>query len=200
MRKAVEICFAVFVLTVAFAAVAILWCLSKIRRDHRDMTPLETKLFNALKGNGACSCVYARTPNGQPIFLRGQRVLERECPLHEATAAYNAQAWGEEVGKPEAKVEFYLVYGVAKRGGWAAKMVDKGRRGAPDRECRFPGGRIVYVETKCKNGRLEPWQSEYHESLRDLGFTVLLLWTIEQCDEWFHHIDQGFWPTTFKNG
>jgi hypothetical protein len=93
------------------------------------------------------------------------------------------------MSKPEAKVEDYLVAGVAARGGWAAKMVDKGRRGAPDRECRFPGRHVIYVETKAKNGKLKTWQKEYHNDLRKLGFPVETIWTVAQCDEWFRIID-----------
>lgn len=97
------------------------------------------------------------------------------------------------VGKPEAAVEDYLVAGTAKRGGWAAKMVDKGRRGAPDRELRFPKAHTIYVETKAKNGVLKRWQAEYHNALRALGYRVFVLWTIQQVDEffWFYDRDIG---------
>ena len=95
------------------------------------------------------------------------------------------------MGKPEATVEDYLVAGTAKRGGWAAKMVDKGRRGAPDRELRFPKGRTIYVETKAKNGRLKRWQGEYHKALRDLGYEVFVLWAIEQVDAFFWSYDRA---------
>ena len=94
------------------------------------------------------------------------------------------------MSKPEAKVEDYLVEGVAARGGWAAKMVDKGRRGAPDRECRFPGALVIYIETKAAKGVLKPWQREYHVLLESLGFRVLVLWTIEQVDEFFRRYDK----------
>jgi hypothetical protein len=83
--------------------------------------------------------------------------------------------------------------GVAMRGGWAAKMVDKGRRGAPDRECRFPKALTIYIETKAKNGKLKTWQREYHEALRALGYRVYTLWTIEQIDEFFSRYDRGFY-------
>jgi hypothetical protein len=86
------------------------------------------------------------------------------------------------MSKPESIVEDYLVKGVKMRGGWAAKMVDTGRRGAPDRELRFPGPLTIYVETKAKNGRLKTWQTEYHNALRALGYQVFVLWTIEQVD------------------
>lgn len=95
------------------------------------------------------------------------------------------------MGKPEAAVEDYLVAGVAKRGGWAAKMVDEGRRGAPDRELRFPNARTIYVETKAKNGVLKRWQIEYHNALRALGYEVFVLWTIQQVDDFFWRFDKG---------
>jgi len=103
------------------------------------------------------------------------------------------------MSKPEAKVEDHLVLGVAARGGWAAKMVDNGRRGAPDRECRFPGALIIYVETKAGKGVLKPWQREYHVLLESLGFRVLVLWTIEQVDEFFQYYDRGFYSTSGKD-
>ena len=99
----------------------------------------------------------------------------------------------EVVSKPEAKVEEYLVAGVAMRGGWAAKMVDKGRRGAPDRECRFPGSVTIYIETKAKRGRLKTWQKEYHNDLHSLGYRVYTFWTIEQIDEFLSRYDRGFY-------
>ena len=95
------------------------------------------------------------------------------------------------MGSPEASVENHLVAGVLNRSGWAAKMVDKGRRGAPDRECRFPGPRTIYVETKATNGVLEAWQREYHKDLRKLGYVVLVLWTVGQVDKFFSDYDRG---------
>lgn len=95
------------------------------------------------------------------------------------------------MSKPESKVENHLVAGVKLRGGWAAKMIDKGRKGAPDRECRFPGPLTLYVETKAQYGQLEAWQREYHKDLRNLGYIVLVLWTIPQVDRFLTHYDRG---------
>jgi hypothetical protein len=97
------------------------------------------------------------------------------------------------MGKPEASVEDHLVQGVAERGGWAAKMVDKGRRGAPDRECRFPRPQTIYVETKAADGILKPWQREYHNDLRRLGYIVLVLWTIPQVNKFLLDYDRGMY-------
>lgn len=92
---------------------------------------------------------------------------------------------------PEASVEQHLVTGVAARHGWAAKMVDKGRKGAPDRECRFPGPLTIYVETKFTGGRYEAGQEQYHADLRKLGYVVLTLWTIPQVDAFLADYDRG---------
>jgi hypothetical protein len=95
------------------------------------------------------------------------------------------------LSKPEASIENALVQGVRARGGWAAKMVDKGRRGAPDRECRFPNAVLVYVEIKAPHGILEPWQERYHTELRALGFVVLVLWTIPHVNRFLRDYDLG---------
>lgn len=93
----------------------------------------------------------------------------------------------------EAPIEDGLVKGCKARGGWAAKMIDKGRRGAPDRECRFPGPLTVYVETKAPLGKLASWQAEYHDDLRSLGYTVKVIWTHEQLAKFFWEFDAGFY-------
>jgi hypothetical protein len=95
------------------------------------------------------------------------------------------------LGRPEASVESFLVHGVAARGGWAAKMVDKGRRGAPDRECRFPGPLTIYVETKAIDGRYEAGQEQYHVDLCKLGYIVLTLWTVPMVEKFFSDYDRG---------
>jgi hypothetical protein len=95
------------------------------------------------------------------------------------------------MGKPETKVEEHLVAGVKARDGWCAKMIDAGRRGAPDRECRFPGPQIIFVETKAPDGKLRPLQREYHADLRKLGYIVLVLWTVGQVEKFFSDYDRG---------
>jgi len=97
------------------------------------------------------------------------------------------------MGKPEASVETTLVIGVMARKGWCAKMVDLGRRGAPDRECRMKGAVTIFVETKAPDGRLKPWQERYHDDLRALGYIVLTLWTIEQVEQFLKDYDTGIY-------
>lgn len=70
-------------------------------------------------------------------------------------------------------------------------MIDKGRKGAPDRECRFPNAVLIYVETKDIDGRFEAGQEQYHKDLRKLGFVVLVLWTIPMIDDFLAAYDRG---------
>ena len=94
------------------------------------------------------------------------------------------------MSKPEAAVENRLLAGAIMRGGRAAKIRDLGRRGAPDR-ILYLLGQFIWVETKAKDGRLAPWQERYHEELRSYGYTVLVLWTIEQVDNFWMRYDRG---------
>lgn len=101
------------------------------------------------------------------------------------------------MGRPEATVEDRLVEGALARGGRAAKVVDLGRRGAPDRQLFMPGRlrapRSIWIETKAKGGVLKSWQKRYHEELRRCGYDVLTLWTVEQVDEFWKIYDQGIY-------
>lgn len=95
------------------------------------------------------------------------------------------------MGKPEASVERYLVLETAARGGRAAKLIDKGRRGCPDRRLYIRSKRELWVETKAVDGVLKSWQERYHEELRSYGYVVLVLWTIPHIDKFFTDYDRG---------
>lgn len=83
----------------------------------------------------------------------------------------------------EAALENVLVGEVSSRGGLCLKWVSPGIRGVPDRIVLMPGGRTIYVELKSRGGRLSPPQRRMHTKLRDMGFRVEVLWTLEQVNE-----------------
>jgi hypothetical protein len=90
---------------------------------------------------------------------------------------------------PEAVAEQYLHDIVLARGGLCPKFVDPGRRGAPDRMVLMPNGRVYFVEMKrAKFGRLASWQERYHADLRAIGFSVSVLWSKEEVDEFLTQI------------
>ena len=76
------------------------------------------------------------------------------------------------MGKKESIVENYLCTNVGIKGGITRKMVWQGRKGAPDRGCFFPGGKLLLVETKAAGEKPEALQIHEMETLRKLGFYV----------------------------
>ena len=76
------------------------------------------------------------------------------------------------MGKKESIVENYLCTNVGIAGGITRKMVWQGRKGAPDRGCFFPDGRLLLVETKAAGEKPEALQIHEMERLRSLGFYV----------------------------
>lgn len=88
----------------------------------------------------------------------------------------------------EAKVEDCLVDGVESLGGLAFKFVPAGIIGIPDRIVLLPGGRLIFVELKKPDGKVKPWQTRMHQTLRNLGFRVEVLWTIEQVNGFLRHL------------
>jgi len=90
----------------------------------------------------------------------------------------------------ENAVESHLRKGAIARGGWCAKMIDEGRRGAPDRELRMPNAKLIFVETKRpRGGKLKSWQVEYHRDLRALGYDVETLYSVGEVDSFWRRYD-----------
>lgn len=76
----------------------------------------------------------------------------------------------------EAQVEAALKLWVAKAGGTALKVKVIGRRGFVDRLVLLPGGQVIFCELKRpKGGRLSPQQKQFHDELRNLNMTVVLI-------------------------
>lgn len=72
----------------------------------------------------------------------------------------------------EKDIEKKLKKEVEKTGGTCLKFAIPGRAGMPDRIVLFPGGRIVFVETKAPGKKLRPLQRKRFRQLRHLGFQV----------------------------
>lgn len=83
----------------------------------------------------------------------------------------------------ESRVENKLKDSVKAKGGKCLKFVSPGMRGVPDRICLYPGGKIIFVETKAPDGKPEPLQLKRHEELRALGFDVRVVNTLEDAKE-----------------
>lgn len=86
------------------------------------------------------------------------------------------------MGKPEAKVEQYVVAQVEQRGGTTRKVTYQGSRGSPDRWCFFKGGRLCMIECKADKGRVSAVQEQAIQMLRDYGFKVYVCRSREDVD------------------
>lgn len=86
----------------------------------------------------------------------------------------------------ESTIEKHFCKRVAELGGLSPKTRLIGRRGFFDRMVVLPGGRVFFVELKRPaKSRTYEQQKTIHEEYRALGANVLLLYTIEQVDEWY---------------
>ena len=86
----------------------------------------------------------------------------------------------------EQGLEQKIVGIVRSRGGKCLKWVSPGFTGVPDRICFFPGGKIVFVETKSPDGtgRLRPRQKRVAEILTGLGQKVIKVESAAEFEEY----------------
>ncbi len=83
----------------------------------------------------------------------------------------------------EKEIEKYLIRQVRKSGGLCLKFISPGWSGAPDRICLWPGGKVVFVEIKRPGAKPRPLQKRRAEVLRELGFNVWVVDSIEGARE-----------------
>ena len=88
----------------------------------------------------------------------------------------------------ERTLERKLVEAVTRVGGLALKFVSPGMAGVPDRLLLFPEGKIAFVETKAPGKHPTGLQRLRHEQLRNLGFRVYVVDSIDQIGELLHEI------------
>lgn len=82
----------------------------------------------------------------------------------------------------ESNLEKRLRLEVKKHGGIALKFISPGKRGVPDRLVLKSGGQAVFVEMKAPGKPLEPLQRKRAKQLRELGFKVYKIDSIEDIN------------------
>lgn len=80
----------------------------------------------------------------------------------------------------EKTVEGKLNKVVRDSGGLALKFVSPGFNGVPDRLLLFPGGRLAFCEVKAPGEKSRPLQEHRMEQLREMGFRVYVVDSVEQ--------------------
>lgn len=69
---------------------------------------------------------------------------------------------------------------VEKLGGRALKFVSPGTSGMPDRIILLPGGKVIFAELKAPGKDLRPLQEKRADELRNLGFSVYKIASIQE--------------------
>ena len=77
-------------------------------------------------------------------------------------------------------VERKLTEMVRRSGGLAMKFVSPNLNGVPDRLLLFPGGRMGFAEVKAPGEKPRPLQVHRIARLRELGFRVYVIDSVEQ--------------------
>ena len=81
----------------------------------------------------------------------------------------------------EKEIEAYLVKKVKGLGGLCWKFTSPGMAGVPDRIVLI-NGICIFVELKRPDGRVSMIQKVWHQKLRDLGFRVEVLKSMDEVD------------------
>lgn len=79
----------------------------------------------------------------------------------------------------EHAIEQALKTAVETNGGLCWKLISPGVAGVPDRLC-LKNGRAVFVEVKAPGKQPRPIQARRIRQLRDYGFTVLVIDSVDQ--------------------
>ena len=90
----------------------------------------------------------------------------------------------------ERDIERKLKKRVESTGGWCLKFLSS-VSGVPDRICLFPGGVIVFVETKRWGGKPRPLQERVIRKIRQLGFRVEVIDSEEGIEELINSVGAG---------
>lgn len=90
----------------------------------------------------------------------------------------------------ESKIENRLKKEIELIGGKALKFVSPGISGVPDRIVLLPHGRIVFIELKAPGKKPRPIQIKRIKELKDLGFDVRVIDSIDKVKEFINDIER----------
>lgn len=88
----------------------------------------------------------------------------------------------------ENRVERRLKTQVEKIGGKAYKWNPTGVIGVPDRMVLLPGGKVIFIELKAPGKKLRNIQEYRTKQLKNLGFQVECIDTVEKVDAFIKDI------------
>jgi hypothetical protein len=93
--------------------------------------------------------------------------------------------------KSEKQIEQKLVTETRKKGGLAVKFVSPSFSGMPDRLVLLPHGVMGFVEVKAPGKKPRLLQVSRHAMLREMGFQVFVLDSLEDIPGLLQQIAEG---------
>ena len=88
----------------------------------------------------------------------------------------------------EIDIERKLVNKIKLKSGLCLKFVSPSFTGVPDRIVLMPNGIIYFVETKAPGGKPRPRQAYVHKQLRNLGFKVIVIDSLDNLNSFLNEI------------
>lgn len=88
----------------------------------------------------------------------------------------------------EKAVERKLVEMCKENGALCIKLLTYQFIGLPDRMCLFPNGVIIFIELKTTGEKPRKIQLSVHKKLRELGFRVEVIDTIEKVENLIYEL------------
>ena len=83
----------------------------------------------------------------------------------------------------EAVIERYFINQCEANGWMCLKLVDRGRRGFPDRTVLKHSGDHFFAELKCEGGKLSALQKMRIRQIRMKGHRVYICWSKVEVDK-----------------
>lgn len=82
----------------------------------------------------------------------------------------------------EKQIENYLKRKFESIGAIVLKFTSPGQAGVPDRIIILPNGSTIFVEVKCKTGRIAPLQQHWVDKINKQGGHACFVWSYEDVD------------------
>lgn len=88
----------------------------------------------------------------------------------------------------EKQIENYLKRQFEKIGAIVLKFTSPGTSGVPDRIILLQGGTTLFVEVKCKTGKLAPLQKYWIDKINKHYHEAHVVWSYEDVDALIEHV------------